>query len=57
MGAGVRPPARRVLFRRESRTQGGLPLVVPPGDYAVHQRVHPGIGREAADRSAALLEG
>ena len=23
----------------------------------VHPRVHPGMGREAADRSAALLEG
>jgi hypothetical protein len=31
--------------------------VVAVGDYAVHQRVHPGVGREAADRSAALLEG
>jgi integrase len=24
---------------------------------AVHQHVHPGMGREAADRFAALLEG
>jgi hypothetical protein len=31
--------------------------VVALGDDAVEQRVHPGVGREAADRSAALLEG
>lgn len=42
-------PVEVVLERLE---HAGVPIA-----FTVHQRIHLGMGREAADRSGALLEG